>query len=156
MSFDNPWLVTGLVLIGLLVVVWFVVAALRPHPIFVPEGQQVVVFQLGRFHRIDGPGPVMLNRQLDEVVRTINIRNEPDNYRVDGLLSYGLPFGYTLNFWRHTDLTTAAGMIGRSWCIWRLLSDDERQHQVVTLLRTTLLDSWANWNENNRCRLTQI
>ena len=64
---------------------------------------------------------------VDEVVRTINIRNEPENYRVDNLLSYGLPFGYTLNFWRHTDLTTAAGDDREKLVQMALFSDDERR-----------------------------
>ena len=126
-----------------------IVYLLRTRVHIVPEGEQIVVYQLGRFQRVAGPGPVLLNRALDTVERTITVRDEPANYRVANLFSYGLPFGYTLNFWRRTDLAAAARDGHAQLRQLALFSDDERRNQVNTLLRETLVHTLARLEQQH-------
>jgi hypothetical protein len=147
LGIDVSPLLLCLALFGLAVLVVVPIYLLRTRVMIVPEGQQIVVCQLGRFNRVAGPGPVVLNRSLDTVERTINVRDEPADYRVNGLFSYGLPFGYTLNFWRRTDLTAAAAGDAARLRQLALFEDDERRAHVATILRESLVHLLARLDQ---------
>lgn len=136
---DDPWLTAVLIALIIIIPVLGLFALLRSRLIIVPEGRQAVIYQMGKFHRLDGPGRVFLNRSVDTVVREINIRNEADTYRIDGLLSYGVPFGYTLNFWRRTDLTQAAAGSREKLVELAMVSDEDRRRHVSIMLRDALI-----------------
>lgn len=107
----------------------------------VPEEERLVVYRLGRFHHIAGPGPVVLQRSLDEVKRTFSVRDEPHNVRVNGLFMNGVPFGYTLNFWYRFDLKAAAGEDRERLVNLVQFSNEERERQVATKVREALVTS---------------
>lgn len=109
----------------------------------VPEEERLVIYRLGRFHRIVGPGPVVLQRSLDEVKRTFTVRDEPHNVRVNGLFMNGVPFGYTLNFWYRSDLKAAAGDNRERLVNLVQFSKEEREQQVATKVREALVTSAA-------------
>lgn len=109
----------------------------------VPEEERLVIYRLGRFHRIVGPGPVVLQRSLDEVKRTFTVRDEPHNVRVNGLFMNGVPFGYTLNFWYRSDLKAAAGDNRERLVNLVQFSKEEREQQVATKVREALVASAA-------------
>lgn len=109
----------------------------------VPEEERLVIYRLGRFHRIAGPGPVVLQRSLDEVKRTFSVRDEPHNVRVNGLFMNGVPFGYTLNLWYRADLKAAAGEDRARLVNLVQFSNEERDRQVATKVREALVASVA-------------
>lgn len=109
----------------------------------VPEEERLVVYRLGRFHRVAGPGPVVLQRSLDEVKRTFSVRDEPHNVRVMGLFMNGVPFGYTLNLWYRSDLKAAAGADRERLLNLVQFNNEERERQVATKVREALVTSAA-------------
>ncbi|MBX3009933.1 MAG: SPFH domain-containing protein [Caldilineaceae bacterium] len=109
----------------------------------VPEEERLVIYRLGRFQRIAGPGPVFLLRNLDEVKRRFSVRDEPHNIRINGLFINGVPFGYTLNFWYRFDLMAAAPDDRARLVNLAQFSDDERKQQVATKVREALVASAA-------------
>lgn len=109
----------------------------------VPEEERLVVYRLGRFHRVIGPGPVVLQRSLDEVKRTFNVRDEPHTVRVNGLFMNGIPFGYTLNLWYRADLKAAAADNRERLVNLVQFTKEERERQVATKVREALVTSAA-------------
>lgn len=109
----------------------------------VPEEERLVVYRLGRFHRVAGPGPVVLQRSLDEVKRTFSVRDEPHNVRVMGLFMNGVPFGYTLNLWYRSDLKAAASEDRARLLNLVQFNNEERERQVATKVREALVTSAA-------------
>ncbi|MEZ4732665.1 MAG: SPFH domain-containing protein [Caldilineaceae bacterium] len=133
-----------LLLLAVLVVVVILYLLTQSKVRIVPEEERLVVYRLGRFHKIAGPGPVILQRNLDEVKRTFSVRDEPHTVRVNGLFINGVPFGYTLNFWYRFDLKAAAGEERARLVNLAQFSDDERKQQVATKVREALVSSAAH------------
>lgn len=130
-----------LFIIVLIVVVLYLLTQSKIQ--IVSEEERLVVYRLGRFHRIAGPGPVVLQRSLDTVKRTFNVRDEPHNVRVMGLFMNGVPFGYTLNLWYRPDLKAAAGEDRERLVNLVQFSPEERERQVATKVREALVASAA-------------
>jgi hypothetical protein len=132
MDFFVPLFIIALIIVG----IYFLTQSKMQ---VVQEEERLVVYRLGRFHRVAGPGVVVLQRLLDEVKRTFNVRDEPHNVRVNGLFMNGVPFGYTLNFWYRFDLQAAAD--GNHERLGKLVqfSDEEREKQVATKVREALV-----------------
>ena len=132
MDFLVPLFIIALIIVG----IYFLTQSKMQ---VVQEEERLVVYRLGRFHRVAGPGVVFLQRMLDEVKRTFNVRDEPHNVRVNGLFMNGVPFGYTLNFWYRFDLQAAAN--GNHERLAKLVqfSDEEREKQVATKVREALV-----------------
>lgn len=132
MDFLVPLFIIALIIVG----IYFLTQSKMQ---VVQEEERLVVYRLGRFHRVAGPGVVVLQRLLDEVKRTFNVRDEPHNVRVNGLFMNGVPFGYTLNFWYRFDLQAAAD--GNHERLAKLVqfSDEEREKQVATKVREALV-----------------
>ena len=137
------WLVLLGVIAAIVAGIVFLVGLLRTRVEFVEEGSQAVIYQFGRFHRLDGPGRVVLNKRVDEIHHQIDVRNMPRNYTVEAL-SYGVPFTYSVNFWRRVDLTNAAGGSRERLIAMAIFTDAERQEQVNTILRDTLVQTLAS------------
>ena len=107
----------------------------------VPQEKRLVVYRLGRFSRLAGPGPVLLLHRIDKVERTIHVRDQPARYLVDGLFIYDIPFGFTLNLWRRFDLAAATHNQPRALAELAQFDDDERNVQIQVKLREALVRS---------------
>lgn len=107
----------------------------------VPEEERLVVYRLGRFHRVAGPGPVVLQRSFDEIKRTFSVRDEPHNVRIMNLFMNGVPFGYTLNLWYRSDLKAAAADDRAHLVNLVQFNSEERERQVATKVREALVTS---------------
>jgi len=135
-------LVGSFILFLLGLVVLFALLRLRPRMRVVREEERLVVYRLGRFYDVLGPGPVWLRGGgLNTIERTLNARNEPLDSSVDGLLIYGIPFGLSFNLWiRFDPKATVCQDLGRRQAKERLmhvafLSDSERRDQMEIELR---------------------
>lgn len=96
----------------------------------VPEGKQIVVYRLGRFQRIAGPGVAVLNR-FETVAQTINTRSEQVSHRTStNYFMHGVPFNWTLTFWSHTDLVRAANGQRQRLVELAQYSDGERREHL--------------------------
>jgi hypothetical protein len=110
----------------------------------VPQTQRLVVYRLGRFHRIAGPGPVQIIPRLDQVVRMIEVRDHPVEITVPGLFAFGAPNTLTLNLWCSFDLVQAAeGDHGKLAQLVQL-SESERHQQVEVKMREALVRQIAD------------
>ncbi len=96
----------------------------------VEEEKRLVIYRLGRFHDVVGPGLVILNRYLDRVKREITARSELKEYTVGTYFMHGTPFGYVLSFWRRVDLKEAAGNDREKLRSLAMYTDDEREAQM--------------------------
>ncbi|MCE7983000.1 MAG: hypothetical protein DYG89_17585 [Caldilinea sp. CFX5] len=132
MDFLVPLFIIALIIVG----IYFLTQSKMR---VVQEEERLVVYRLGRFHRVAGPGVVLLQRMLDEVKRTFNVRDEPHNVRVNSLFMNGVPFGYTLNFWYRFDLQAAAHGDHERLAKLVQFSDEEREKQVATKVREALV-----------------
>jgi hypothetical protein len=137
------WLVPAAIIALIVTGIFFLVGLLRTRVEFVDEGYKAVIYQFGRFHRIDGPGRVVLNKRVDKIQHKIDIRNLPRNHIVEAL-SYGVPFCYEVNFWRYVDLVTAAGASRERLVALAVVSDGERNEQINITLRDTLVQTIAS------------
>lgn len=134
MDFLVPLFIIALIIVGIYLLTQSKVQVVQ-------EEERLVIYRLGRFHKIAGPGLVVLQRSLDEIKRTFNVRSEPHNVRVNGLFMNGVPFGYTLNFWYRFDLKGAAGEDREHLINLVQFSDEERERQVATKVREALIAS---------------
>ena len=58
---------------------------LRPGLRTVPQEERLVIYRMGHFDRIAGPGLVFLLHRIDTVQRSFMVREQPLLYRVDHL-----------------------------------------------------------------------
>lgn len=78
--------------------------------IVLPEYEQVIIYRLGRFRRLGGPGLVTYNRFLDTLERRIDTRDKKQSIPINGLFVYDIPFGFRLDIWmRYAPGEIAAG-----------------------------------------------
>ncbi len=112
---------------------------LKPDIVTVPEEERVIIYRLGRFDRVAGPGLVLLSRDIDVVQRRFSTRNEPQNVAVDGLMMYGIPVGLTINLWCRYDPVRAAGGDRARLRDLAQFSEAERHEQLAVLLREALV-----------------
>ncbi len=104
----------------------------------VPEEKRLVIYRLGKFQRIAGPGPVITWR-FDTIERELNVRDAPHDLRVDNLYMKGIPFGYTLNIWLHPDPVAAAAGSRERLRDFALFTDREREQQIAVKLREAIV-----------------
>jgi hypothetical protein len=88
----------------------------------IPEGEQVVIYQLGRFHRIAGPGLVSLAPKLDRMHHTLDTREQQRQISVK-VNTNGVPLDLGLHYRASLDIR---------WCV---ASRDEQARLVA-------LDDW--------------
>ncbi len=142
------WIVLASVIATIIVGIVFLIGMLRTSVVFVDEGYQAVIYQLGRFHRLDGPGRIVLNKRVDKIHHQIDVRNMPRDYRVEAF-SYGIPFSYAANFWRRVDLARTSGGNRERLIDLALLSDGERHEHVNIILRDTLVQTIASMERDH-------
>lgn len=111
---------------------------------FVEEGNEVVIFRLGRFLRVDGPGMVRLFRHTDAVKYTLDKREKPYRVYVSERFRY-VPVDVTFVVWGRTDLRTAAEISGVPLNDLAVFSDSERERRlqlmVLSAVRRAMRDA---------------
>ncbi len=129
-------------LVAVLAVLLFAWLVLGLRVQIVPEEQRLVIYRLGAFHRVAGPGPVLIMR-METIERTLQVRDQPHNVRVDNLFMKGVPFGYTLNFWYGVDLHKAAAGKREQLAHLAQFSNEEIDRQVADRVRAALVGCLA-------------
>lgn len=131
----------------LLVVLIVLYRAIRATTHVISEEQRWVIYRLGRFHRVAGPGPVQILPGLDRVMQSFEVRDRPLEVTVPGIFAFGLPNDLTLNLWCSFDPVRAAG--GDKDRLLRLvqLNDAERRDQVTVKARQALVNCLAKLQE---------
>jgi hypothetical protein len=132
-----------ILLAAILIVVLLVVALLKLRLYTVPEGQRLVIFRMGRFNRLAGPGPVLLMERFDNVARTLSVREGLMEVRLNSLAFHNNFLGYTFSFWCRTDPEAAAGSDRARLAEWVQFSESERQAQIRSKLREAVMSSIA-------------
>ncbi len=94
----------------------------------VEEGTEVVIYRRGKFHRIDGPGVVVLAPGLDDIHHELDVRERNHDISVTDILVNGVPVRLKLHFSAHLDIRKCA-------------SDRDRQETLA---------SWDNWQRRLR------
>ncbi|MEZ4613938.1 MAG: hypothetical protein R2867_00285 [Caldilineaceae bacterium] len=117
----------------------------------VPEEKRLVIYRLGKFYRVAGPGVVPTWR-FDTIERELNARDEPHNLRVDNLYMHGIPFGYTLNMWLRNDPVAVAGDDKARLHELALFNDRERKQQIEVKLREALVHVVTRIQEGHKLR----
>jgi hypothetical protein len=138
---DALWIFASIIIAVILIVI--VINLLRATTHVVPEERRLVVYRLGRFNRIVGPGMVQVMPGLEQVVRTLEVRDHPLEVTVQGIFAFGVPNDLTLNLWCSFDLEEAAGKDQRKLAKLVHLSDAERRHQVEVKMREALVNQLA-------------
>jgi hypothetical protein len=133
----------GLVIL-LAIVIIIIYRIIKGTTQVVPEGQRLVIYRLGRFHRVAGPGPVQVMPKLDRVVRAIEVRNHPIEVVVPGVFAFGVPNDLTLNLWCSFDLVKAAGGDRERLAEFVQVRNDERNRQVEVKMREALVEQIAD------------
>lgn len=93
---------------ALCIAVIFGLWSTRPKMEIIPEEERVVIYRFGKFSRVAGPGPVWMQRSIDQIERRLKVRNEPHFLKFNGLYAYDIPLGYTLSLWYRLDPVAAA------------------------------------------------
>jgi hypothetical protein len=90
---------TELWLAGVILLFAIVILVLGVRVRIMRQRERLVVYRLGRLHRIIGPGIVWWYALVDREVSEIEIQEEPFTPFVDGVLVNGVPVNLTLNLW---------------------------------------------------------
>lgn len=130
---------TFVAIIVVLVFLALLALFLKPGYEIVPEEERVIIYRLGRFEQIAGPGMVWLSRSLDKVQRRFSIRNDPQDCFVDGLFVYGIPIGLTLNLWCRYDPVRAANGDRVKLTDFAQFSESERRSQLAVKLKDSFI-----------------
>jgi hypothetical protein len=99
----------AIAVVGFLVV--YVISFFRVRFQVIPEEERWVIYRLGRFNRVAGPGWTFIPSLLEKVNRRIDIRPTRANLMLSDMMIYGVPFGCTLNFMYQIDLKRAADQL---------------------------------------------
>lgn len=127
-----------------ILLVWALIMLVRTRAvkvIEVPQEERVVLYRFGQFSRLAGPGLVTLAGYEREKQR-INFRSEFGEYRTNTYYFInGIPFNYTISFWRRYDLAAAANGDKARLAELVQYTDDERRRHLVTKLHEALYAS---------------
>lgn len=142
MIVDILWTIGLVILIIILAVILYKLfrASLR----IVPEERRLVIYRLGRFNRVAGPGMVFVLPALEQVVRMLEVRDHPLEVTVSNLFAYGVPNGLTLDLWCSFDLVRAAGGNKAKLAQQVQINDAERRKQVEVKMREALVNQVAD------------
>ncbi|MEW5960761.1 MAG: SPFH domain-containing protein [Chloroflexota bacterium] len=134
-------------LIILIIIVYKVVKASQ----VVPQEERLVIYRLGRFNRIAGPGLVWLIPGLEEA-RRINVRERPLEITVPQIFAFGVSNVLTLNLWCSFDLKEATG--GNKEKLTKLvqLSESERRQQLEVKIREALVQQVSDLQKRKPLR----
>jgi hypothetical protein len=112
---------------------------LRPRMQTIEDGKRLVIYRLGRFERLAGPGPVTIHRGVETIERIEDVRNQPLDIDVDGLYPQDLPVSVSVNLWaQFAPEQVAAGNRDRLRDLL-LLPPHQRREQIRVHLRDALM-----------------
>lgn len=134
---DTFVIVVGIVLAIILLFILFRILRSTTHVI--PQEERWVIYRLGRFRRLAGPGTVQIIPQLDEIKRVVNVRDRPHEVTVKGVFAFGVPNDLTLNLWCSFDLEKAAGEDRNKLAQLVQINELERREQVEVKMREALI-----------------
>jgi hypothetical protein len=128
------WVIGVIVATAVIMTIYLLVQTRAVNVIEVPQEERVVLYRFGEFSRLAGPGIVTLAGYEREKQR-INVRSEYGEYRTNGYYFInGVPFNYSISFWRRYDLHAAAsGDTARLAELVQYTDDERRQHLVTKL-----------------------
>lgn len=135
------WIILGI--IGAVILIIIFINVFKAMTYVVPEENRLVVYRLGRFNRVIGPGMVQVIPWLERVVRTLEVRDHPLEVTVKGIFAFGVPNDLTLNLWCSFDPVRAAGKDKHELTHLVHLSDSERRQQVEVKMREALVNQIA-------------
>lgn len=104
----------------------------------VPQEERLVVYRLGRFNRIAGPGVVWVLPRIEQA-RSINVRDRPHELTIPSVFAFGVANDLTLNLWCSFDLAQAAGDDKEKLSQLVQLSEVERRQQLEVKIREALV-----------------
>jgi hypothetical protein len=105
----------------------------------VPQEQRYVIYRMGKFDRILGPGPVTIFPSVDKVEKIIKVHDHPHEINMQGIIAYGVPNDLKVNFWCKYDIEQAAGKNRRKLLEFVQVSEAERRQQVQAKLHEALV-----------------
>lgn len=140
------WIILGIIAAVVLLVVFIKLFMAMMH--IVPEERRLVVYRLGRFNRITGPGMVFVVPGMEQIVRTLEVRDHPLEVTVPGIFAYGVPNDLTLDLWCSFDLVRAAGGNMAKLAQHVQVSEVERRQQVEVKMREALVSQVADLEKN--------
>lgn len=140
------WIILGI--IGAVVLIFVFIKLFMAMMHIVPEERRLVVYRLGRFNRVTGPGMVFVVPGLEQIVRTLEVRDHPMEVTVPGIFAYGVPNDLTLDLWCSFDLLRAAGGNRARLAQLVQVSDAERRQQVQVKMREALVNQVAALEKN--------
>jgi len=123
---------------------------LKPSWQTVLEEERIVIYRLGHFDRIAGPGLVFLLRRTDTIQRTLKVREEARTYPLENLFIYGVPLGLIFSIWSTFDPTRVAGANRDEQLRLSLYSENERFEQMTLILRSIVVQTLAAIEQNQR------
>ena len=127
-----------LIIVAGLILAWLLFTSAGTRVVTVPQEKRLVIYRLGRFHRLAGPGLEIISR-LDSIEREINIRSELANYRTDAwYFMNGLDFNYTISLWSSNDLEQASGGNRKRLERFVQYSDAERRRHLISKLHEAI------------------
>jgi len=128
----------GMIIVAALMGLYLLVMMIGFKFLIISQEERAVIYRLGRFSRLVGPGIVMLTR-LEQEVQRIKVRSDYGEYRTNTFYFInGVPFNYTMSFWRRYDLRAAAHDDRARLAELVQYTDDERHHFLVTKLHEAL------------------
>jgi hypothetical protein len=144
----------AIAVVGFLVV--YVISFFRVRFYEIPEEERWVIYRLGRFNRVAGPGWTFIPSRLERIVKKFNVRPQPKIISVYDLFMYGTPFGYSLSFWVRTDLLAAAKkmraeneVLEDALTRLALFSDAEIHQELAIKAKKALQDTLGKYEREN-------
>jgi hypothetical protein len=132
-------LITLLVVVVVAAAAFALYRAITSSTFVVPQEERRVIYRLGQFHRVVGPGVVRIYPKLDKVQRIYEVREHPVEVEIDGIFAFLVPNTFTLNLWVRTDPVEAAGRDGEMLSRLVQIREVERQDQVKVKMREALV-----------------
>lgn len=126
----------GIVLV--IIVIFIAYKIIRGMTQVVPQEERLVIYRLGRFNRISGPGVVWMLPNMENA-RPIDVRDRPHELTISQIFAFGVSNELTLNLWCSFDLAQAAGDDKEKLSQLVQLNEVERRHQLEVKIREALV-----------------
>lgn len=139
---EELFLVGGAIVLGILLLSWRI---LKMKIIVVPEDARLIIYRLGRLHRLAGPGMTYICGRIEQVERVLDARNRPYEFTMRNLRAFGLPFGYTVRLWYRVDPMLVAADDRALMHRLALMRDAERFEEIKAGLHQALMRGLAEF-----------
>ena len=113
-----------------------------PTIVRVNEGHQVVIYRLGRYYCVAGPGPVFIVPLLEQIHEWLDVREDQRQVTVENVITNGVPVSVGLHYRARLAIGEVVDSFSRqaeivSWEHWereRKL-DDTARHVVIQVIK---------------------